>query len=259
MSEKANVIADFIWHLDDTNSVEEAFANFANVISFFGFDGVSYTLIPRIMGIPERIRPVFISSRDFSTGFLKHYQEANLAQHDFTIRRALEGCSAGLDWNKEAEKGLLAPQESEVISIAKHDYFIKNAITIPVELNEEVLAGFSFTCSQSRRGFDSLLGINKVLTKLCLHFHNFVYRKLENRSVFYTPVLASLTRNERCMVDLVYNGLYLKQSPDHYGISESSAGNTLKRLYEKFSVEDKGQLGYLIGRHQLIEMLNLEG
>lgn len=256
MSIQSNVLTDFLWYLDAAESTEAAFEQLSIVISALGFDAISYTVIPRTLGVPERIPPVFLSSCDFSAGFLDHYQQANLAQSDFTIRRISDGCNTILDWSLEAKKDALTPEELEVIRLARYDYGIRNAITWSVEQNQDFLAGFSLTSSLSRKFFDDLLVTNQAtLTLLCYHFHLFVYRRQENRSLFYRPILAQLKHNECCMLDLIAKGRRLKQSRDLYGISPTMAGNILSRLYRKFSVTDRGQLGYLIGRHQLIEML----
>lgn len=215
--------------------------------------------MPRILGIPERIPPIFLCSRDFSADFLKHYQQANLAQYDFSIRRISDGCSTILDWDSEARTGILTPKEVEVIELARYDYGITNAITLPVEQSDDILAGFSLTSCLSRRLFSDLLVANhKILNLLCRHFHQFIFRRPENRSLFYSPVMLKLSYNERCMIDLVTKGRRLKQSQDCYGISPHTAGVILHRLYKKFSVNDRGELGYLIGRHQLVEMLDID-
>lgn len=258
---KANhrlVVADFVWELDDTVTVEQAFEKLSAVVSTLGFDGVAYTLMPRTLGVPFRYAPVFLNSNDFSQGFLEHYQQANLAQSDFTIRRISEGWDSVLDWQKEAQTDLLTSKEQDLVTIAQHDYGITNALTLPVDRDSDLLAGFSVTSSLSRPLFADLVESNQaILVRLCHHFHHLVIRRLENRSMFYSPVLDALNRDERCLIDLVSNGNRLKQSQDLYGISPTSAGNILHRLYKKFSVSDKGQLGCLIGRHQLVELLEI--
>ena len=104
--------------------------------------------------------------------------------------------------------------------------------------------------------FDQIIAArDDLLSRLCAHFHRFVHQQY--RRPFYQPVIDKLSTNEKYVIDLVANGYRLKQSKDLYGLSQSLAGKTLHNLYRKFSVSDKGELGHLIGRHHLIEMLDI--
>lgn len=250
-----NIAADFLFSLDDSNKLETAFDSLTGVISVIGFDSVAYTLIP--LSLSADLPPVFLNSKDFSTEFLAHYEEAELAQNDFTIRRVASGCQETLHWRRELETGLLAPEECDVVLVAAHDYGITNAVTLPVQQSRDVIAGFSVTSSAERKQFDELLETHhSMLSLLCCHFHRYVCQ--QHRWRFYRHVIDDLSIHERYVIDLVANGNRLKQAKDLYGLSQSLAGKTLHKLYKKFSVSDQGELGYLVGRHQLIEFLDID-
>ena len=95
-----------------------------------------------------------------------------------------------------------------------------------------------------------------LLRLLCEHFHRFVVQL--HRRPFYKPIIDSLSDHEKSVIDLVSNGYRLKQSFDLYSLSPGLAGKTLHKLYRKFGVSDQGELGHLIGRHQLVEMLDID-
>lgn len=250
-----NVAADFLFSLDYTNELETAFDAMAGVISVMGFDSIAYTLIP--LSLSNDLPPVFLCSKDFSTDFLTHYEQAGLAQHDFTIRRIAAGCIGPQHWQRELDTGLLTPAEREVVLLAEHNYGMSNAITLPVQQTHDVIAGFSITGSVTRRQFDQMLDAHKVLlSRLCYHFHRYVYE--QHRQPFYQNVINDLSTYERYVIDLIARGKRLKQAKDLYGLSQSLAGKTLHKLYKKFAVSDQGQLGYLVGRHQLIEFLDID-
>lgn len=250
-----NAAADFLLSLDYTNELQTAFDAMAGVISVMGFDSIAYTLIPLSLG--NDLPPIFLCSKDFSTDFLTHYEQAGLAQHDFTIRRIAAGCIGLQHWQRELDTGLLTRAERDVVLLAEHDYGISNAITLPVQQTHDVIAGFSIAGSTTRREFDRQLDSHhKLLSHLCYHFHRYVYE--QHRRPFYQNVIDDLSIHERNVIELIARGKRLKQAKDLYGLSQSLAGKTLHKLYKKYAVSDQGQLGYLIGRHQLIELLDVD-
>ena len=245
---------EFVLSLDHTTQLDTAFASLSTVVTTMGFDSIIYTLFP--LTLTSDFPPIFLSSRDFSGGFLQHYYDAGLAEHDFTIKRAAAGSPHSMHWQHELETAQITTAEAEVVLLAQHDYGITNAITIPAQYTHDVVAGFSIASSATRQWFDQIIAVHDdLLNRLCAHFHRFVHQLF--RRPFYQPVIDSLSTNEKYVIDLVANGYRLKQSSDLYGISPSLAGKTLHNLYQKFSVSDKGELGHLIGRHHLIEMLDL--
>ena len=66
-----------------------------------------------------------------------------------------------------------------------------------------------------------------------------------------------MTLNEKRVISLVANGKRLKQASEMYGISEGMAGKTLHKLYKKLAISNQGELGFLIGNHQLLDLLDL--
>lgn len=247
--------SEFVLSLDSVTPLDSAFESLSNVVSAMGFDSVIYTLIP--MSLRAKLPPVFLQSRDFSNGFIQHYEQAGLAEHDFTIKRAAAGLPDILHWQNELDTGQLTQPEADVVLLAQRDYGITNAITIPAQSTADIVAGFSITSSLRRQGFDQLHHKYKnLLWRLCEHFHRFVVQLYKRP--FYQLIIDGLSSHEKCVIDLVANGHRLKQAGDLYGLSPGLAGKTLHKLYRKFSVADQGELGHLIGRHQLVEMLDID-
>ena len=241
--------------LDSIIPLDTAFRSLSSVVSSMGFDSIVYTLIP--LSLRTDLPPVFLKSRDFSNGFLQHYEQAGLVEHDFTIKRAAAGLQTTLNWQKELATSQLTSAEANVVLLAQHDYGINNAITIPAQNTPDTVAGFSITSCLKTPLFDDLhCKYADLLRLLCEHFHRFVVQL--HRRPFYKPIIDSLSDHEKSVIDLVSNGYRLKQSFDLYSLSPGLAGKTLHKLYRKFGVSDQGELGHLIGRHQLVEMLDID-
>ena len=62
---------EFVLSLDHTTKLETAFDSLSTVVTAMGFDSITYTLFP--LTLTTDFPPIFLCSRDFSRGFLKHY------------------------------------------------------------------------------------------------------------------------------------------------------------------------------------------
>lgn len=250
------IVIDFITSLDRSATDTDCFDALAKSVESLGFDGISYAAMPRDLLALTSHSPVFMVSKGFSREFLIHYQAADFASHDFTIERIERGDLAPMNWADELARGQLSRMQKEVIQVAKVEYGINNAVSVPVLSNQHFLAGASVTSGESSTGFSTLWEERNSTLKLIVRlFHNKIFSSVEFRKHYYLPVLQSLSSKEKKMLKLVANGHRLKQSEDLYGISPTRAGNILSDLYKKLGVSNASELSYLLGVHQIMDML----
>ena len=248
-------IAEFVVEMDTAGDINVGFDVLAKYVERLGFDAISYSAIPRSLGIAERFSPVFLASSGFSGAFLRHYDEAALWEDDFTIERITSGSMTILDWKRELKTGTLNNGQENLIKLASEDYGIKNAITIPTQSDQHVIAGGSITSGESGILFTKLSKqqLNQV-GFLVRHFHSFVFSKVPNRVPFYKPVIDDLSPAEKRVLSMVIDGRPLKQCMEHTGVSPTRAGNILSGLYRRLKVSNVSELAYLIGYHQVLDM-----
>jgi len=248
--------SNFLASLNDAHELEQGFFCLEQLVFNLGFDSLVYSAMPKSFGDPGLFTPVFLSSDEFGRGFLTHYNDASLWEHDFTIERIQNGYMQTMDWNIERKGALLSAAQNEVIDLAGADYGIKNAISIPMQSDRYIIAGASVTSRQARASFDALLNERLSVLKFALScFHQFVFRHSSHSHYFYLPLLRQFTPSEKSMLAFATTGRPLKQSRDFTNLSPTRAGNVLSSLYEKLGVANRSELSFLIGRHRLLEML----
>lgn len=250
------LLADYVVSLHSCSHLDHGFVLTANSLSELGFDGLVYSAMPRSLGKPGQFNPIFLSSSDFSDGFLQHYNEADLWQKDFTIERIIQGSLLTMDWSQELSSGLLTDEQSDVVKLAQADYGIHNAISIPTHSDQHVIAGASITSSDSAGLYNKLLIERKSAIEFIVHhFHRFVFSGSITARPFYQPLLENLSSPERRLLTFVASGKPLKQSKKYTDLSPSRAANILSKLYKQLNVANVAELTYLVGHHKVIEML----
>lgn len=252
----ASILADFVSGLAAAESVSEGFRSLSQAVESLGFGAIAYTAIPVTLGAAGSPTPVFLASSGFSGAFLRHYDEAGLARHDFTIERVRAGCLEVMDWAEERAGSRLTAEQSALVDTARFDYGIRNAVTIPTLSDGHVLAGASITCDEGMLAFRTLkrerLETLRIVVKL---FHDRVFSASEFRRPFYSPFLGQLSCDECKVIRLIVAGHRLKSSLDLCDISPSRAGNILSSLYRKLGISNASELAYLVGLHQIDRLL----
>ena len=249
-------LSEFLIALGMADELETGFEHLATLVSAQGFDAVVYSAMPASLGAPGLIQPVFLASSEFSKGFLSHYAEADLWQHDFTIDRIRQGFVGPLDWGKELKESKMSEAQQQVVRLANSDYGITNAISIPTQSDPHIIAGASVTSCESRSVFDSLLESQLTTVQFAIHrFHQFVFSKTSNTYCFYEPLIEELSAAEKRVVAFVALGKPLKQSKHYTNLSPTRCSNVLSNLYRRMSVSNASELCFLVGHHKLVEML----
>ena len=248
------VITDFINGLDQSTSIDESFSALSSAIEALGFNAIAYTYIPQGQALSS-YTPIFLASEHFSHNFLNHYQEADLVQHDFTVKRISNGYSQVMSWQQELQQQTLSADEGNLVQLARYDYGINNAISIPLQSDANAISGASILSEESDGVFDILtqeqLHHAKLITQL---FHQHVQSNIGFKKYFYQNILNHLTNDEKRVLKFVIQGRPFKQSQDICGISPSYAANICSRLMRKWDVKNSAELSHIAGVHHLIEM-----
>ena len=251
-----SIVSDFVAGITTSGSLAEGFAHLADAVGALGFGATTYTAIPLTLGGAERLAPVFLASETFDGDFLRHYEEADLARHDFTIERVREGRLDVMDWHEEQARGLLTGEQERVVDIARIDYGMRSGLTIPTLSDTHVIAGVSVAGDEKAERFARLKDERlRTLQTLVRLFHQWVFSAPERRGHFYSDILDRLSADELKVIRLVIGGHRLKSSEDLCGVSPTRAGNLLSSLYRKLGVSNASELAYLVGRHQIERLL----
>lgn len=254
----ALVTLAFVEALDAAKNMEEMFRALECAANSLGFEGVSFTYIPPvILHNLESTSPVFIKSTSFSDGFISHYDEESLGEHDFVIKRVLESDFQPVHWWQEVERRRLTREEKYVVDVARQDYEIENAISIPTYKRDDGVAGITVTSNERKYYFDKLFDERiDVLKRLSRLFSDRMILNPQYQANFLKPFLANLSYTEKQVIILLGNGEPLKKAAKKLNISYGYACNVMEKLKAKFGNVTREQLFYLAG---VMNFHNLEG
>ena len=162
-----------------------------------------------------------------------------------------------MDWQLESRELRVTANQQELIDLAVCEYGMKNAVTIPTQADEDIIAGASVVSYSGRSAFEKLKDAHFAeVLELVRHFHRFVFMRSSNSAFFYRPVIDALTESQKRVLAFVVKGHLQKHSKEHIGLSPTRTGNVLSELYECFNVKNASQLSYVAGRHRLIDMID---
>jgi DNA-binding CsgD family transcriptional regulator len=252
----ALVALDFIEQLDSAQTMEEMFQVLERTANQLGFEGVSYTYIPPvILNNLEISSPIFVKSDSFSDGFICHYEEENLGEHDFVIKRVQESDFQPVHWWQEVERRRLTGQEKYVVDVARSDYDIENAISIPTYKRDDGVAGITITSQERKYYFDKLFDerIN-IFKQLCRIFSDRIMLNPKYHVQFVKPFLDTLSYTEKQVLIALANGIPLKKAASQLKISPGYASNVMEKLKSKFGNVSRDQLFYLAGVMNITEL-----
>ncbi len=245
-------VVQFLHGLEGAECLEDCFAALVEAVEALGYDAIAYTAIPQ-MSFAVQATPIFLTSPGFSKGFLKHYVEANWVENDFTVESIVKGNLQVMNWADELQKGDLKRSQKDVIVTAREDYGLRNAISIPTQSDEKIIAGASVVSEQKDASFCLLNAEKSNLLKILIQvFHDHVFMRRELRSQFYRSVWDQFTDIEIRLMRLVVSGHTLKMSRELCGVSPTRAGNILSSLYKRMDVRNAGEFAYLVGSHELV-------
>ena len=243
------LLGRYIADLYAANTLEMRFKVYVKYVTELGFDGASYTFAPRAhWEVFAQMPFIFLYSESYPKDFLEHYTEKRLDRKDFTIRRVLTGEQNPMDWREYEQKQLISKDEASVIELAREDYGIVNAISIPTMTHEMGAAGASVISCEK----DSQFGLLKqqkldTLIHLTRLFHDLNFANFNLPDKFILPLFETLKPKEIVILQYLATGKPMKNIQDYTGISHSYATNVLAELRLRLGGINNDKLMYLFG------------
>lgn len=252
MSIDSAFLGDFVQALYAAKSFEQRFKVYEQYIQKLGFEGGTYTYIPRIRLEAELCTElVFAHTDGYPSTFLDHYQGDRLDADDFTLRKA-QGWKVSdelltMDWRAYEMQGLVNRNEQRLIMLARDEYNIKNALSMHT-MHIGGLSGSSIISSENDTTFE-LLKQDKMDTLYhcarLFHDINATSSNVSNR--FVLPILASLTPTELFILRYLSSGKALKNINYESNVSYKYAANKLGDIRKRLGVKTQDRLMYLVG------------
>ena len=236
-------------HFPKPISLEEHFLVYEKFLRRLGYDGATYTFLPTIqLEVMTELPTIFLSTESYPMGFIEQYNEENLDQNDFTIRKIKAGEMAPMDWREHELNDWVNRKEAAVIRLARDKYGIKNAISIPMMHEKKGGAGASVISYKDDKPFNILkeqsLDLLVSFTRL---FHERIINQGDLTHRFVIPVLESLTEKEITILNYKASGKAMKNIEEHSGISMSYAANVMSDLKKRLGGVNTERLMYLLG------------
>ncbi|MGB1311576.1 MAG: helix-turn-helix transcriptional regulator [Leucothrix sp.] len=236
-------------HFSKPVSLDDNFRVYEKFLRQLGYDGATYTFVPKIqIEVMTDMATVFLSTESYPQGFIDQYAKEQLQKYDFTVRRITEGYMKPMDWREHELKGLVTQEELAVITLAREQYGIKNALSIPMSYEERGGAGASVISYKEDDEFNQLKANTlETLVAITRLFHERVFNHEDLAHKFIMPILATLTPTEIAILKYKASGQTMKQFKDHTSISMSHATNVLSRLRKRLGGVSMERLLYLLG------------
>ena len=218
MDECDKLVGSFCTKLYTAETFKDHFKIYGSYVEKLGYDGACYTFLPKIqVENISLVQPIFEYTKNYPIAFLEHYAKEQLHNHDFTIRKGKENCSLDpMDWREHELSGTLTEDEISLIQLAKNEYGIINAYTIPTQVSDVILAGATVISSLSDTDFQKLkketLTTLDIITKL---LHDKCYANSCLVPIFSQPLLDKLNPTELKALRLLADGITPQQLVDH--------------------------------------------
>jgi len=253
------LLGDFTADIYTQNSLSSRFSIFEKYVQILGFEGVSYTFMPEFSLKKDIQRaPVFMSSKLFPCSFIEQYTHDRMDQNDFTVRRIKTKQLAPMDWQEFKYSDELSHAEKTIISIAKYDHNVKNALSIPTMSEDRGIAGASIVSTAKNAEFNQLKKENLETLSICTQlFHDATVNMSEASlaDIFVIPLLIEMKPKEITILRYFASGKPLKNIYDTTGISYSYASNLLAELRQRLGGISNEKLMYIIGLFNLLDNL----
>lgn len=236
------------------------FDAYQKTVCKLGFDAVCFSFVlTDSFNSGSQYPPVFEISEHYPKAFLETYQKGSWFQHDFTIREIYKDDLTPKDWREKEQSSDLNDNEIALIRMAREQYGIKNAISIPTMKNNNGIAGASIISFSDdthfnvlkKQHFNTLVCCTRLFSDIIMQqapseiLKTFVYPNLPNISDRENIILHDLA------CDLPIQKLGMKE-----GMSESAVSNHLLRLRKKFNVDKTADLKHLLIRLNILEFLD---
>jgi len=248
-----SVILDFVSRIDHCKDFDQCFHELTFAAEKLGFDGVLYTYLPRLF-TDENVdfQPIMRVSENYGADYLQHYQEHNYIAYDHMVAAAQGGENRIADWFYDAEQIPLTGKPLEVLETARK-FGIRNGLSFPTFLSDQVFAGASFICRKDDAFFKSVCRPNAQLIRVLAEiFHYKVIAEQHYQEVFIGPFLAQLSATKLKILKLLATGQRPKQIASELGNTIKYTQNLIGEIRKDFGNVPRDRLMYLVG------VLNIE-
>lgn len=252
------IVGRFAYEIRPMETLEDRFKCFQRYMFEQGFDGSTYTFMPKFQEKTlSDLPPVFVNTDEYPIKFLSHYQDAGFVRHDFTVRKAYEGCKDVMVWPDYFHSGRLSSDESNVLTVAREEYGIKQGLTIPTMSNDQGVAGVSLISTENDSFFEKLrterLG---TMVELAHILHKFILADRQNIQELSDSIFEDLSEKELGLLCHIAKGKPFKNI--EYSIDVASpkvAYNMLRAIRDKFGGVNSDRLMYLAGMYNLLDRM----
>lgn len=250
MSDIRLLVADFINELYAKETLEERFKVYEKYVGLLNFDAAVYTFLPNMTMGEEALSKIFLHTDHFSKDFLDHYATEGLEECDFTIRNIMNGDMSVKDWREYELNQWLLKDEADVIEMAREDYGMNNALSIPLMNKGIGGAGVSVISSESDASFAKLKAENhETLVNCTKLFHDVSFNNIQQLPLDSLSFLNSLSEKEQGLLRHLASGKPFKHimySIDvaSYGVASNMLSSLRERSGEKMT---RDRLMYLVG------------
>ena len=254
MAVKVFLLGRFVEKLYSVTTLEARFQAYEECVRSLGFDGLTFAFMPNSDYTAHMLSPIFLHSDPYPMGFLTHYAEEQLHLNDFTIRKIMNNELTPMDWREHECCQLVSPEEKKVIVIAREDYGIINAISIPTMHRKIGMAGASIISSEKDRCFNILKSENlDTLVRCTQIFHDITFLNNSVPNAFTLSYVKTLKPREIKILRYLADGKPFKNIEDDTGINYRFASNTLDSLRARLGGINKDKLLYLIGLLNILD------
>lgn len=254
MSTRATLLGDFLEELCAATDFTERFDVYARYITALGFDGASFTYVPSLFVSNHiHVSPIFHVTEHYPQAFIEQYNNEHWEQYDFTITELNKNNFAIKDWQQAYASQALTAAAKQQLLIAKTDYDIKNALTIPLK-NFAGVSGTSIISHEKNRSFNKLkkehLETLRILTRV---FSESNFADSAIATYFVAPYLSVLKKKELAVLQYIAAGKALKNIETELGITKRYASNLLDLVRERLGGISRDQLMCLFGEYRILD------
>ena len=254
MSSRAMLLGDFLTELCAATDFIGRFNIYEKYITLLGFDAASFTYVPSLFVSNNiHISPIFHITDHYPKAFIEQYNSEHWEQYDFTITELNKNNFSIKDWQEAYIKKDLSVAAKKQVLIAKTDYDIKNALTIPLK-NFAGISGTSIISHEKNRSFNKIK--KEHLETLCILTKVFSESNFADSTMatyFVAPYLSVLKKKELAVLQYIAAGKSLKNVESELGITKRYASNLLDLVRERLGGISRDQLMCLFGEYQILD------
>jgi len=253
------IVGELVINLYADNSLDTRFMHYDNLVRSIGFDAVCYSFIPRA-SLQDSVKrpPIFKASKQFPQDFMERYQKDDFYNKDFTIREIKAGNLSPKNWKTYEQSSDLGDQELKVIRVAREEYGIENALSIPT-MNQQIgIAGASLISVKNDHDYQDMLHRHQQTLVNCTRIFNDIIMQNASSDIVHTFVFTTLpkiTPKQRLVLRELLRGTLQNNIGLELDMTQSAVDNHLANLREAFEVKKTHDLKHLLETLNIMDYL----